>query len=383
MKKLIFAIFVLINISTAQPPQFAPPTISFQGILKDTTGNLIADGTYNMTFEIWRLFQGNQEMLWQEIKDVQVVDGLVTTVLGDVAPIIGFPPQGEKVLRIQLGDEILGQHPFTSVPFALYTNLASFSQRSGQSAISDTSLYTLQVPGSIISSLDSLFNLTDSLYSLYEIQPDTIFSFVYDTLVIRDSLYIFTFDTVYLTYPELPPYPPTMVNVSMSGDDILLSWSSSVSENVDSYAIYKNNIYITSVDSSVYSYTTNNYEYNEDICFYIKAVSATGLQSNVSQEACITTLDNPNLLDIQLINNSTNSIKIYQTTTTEDDLILETSDVMGLFIYYDVLESGVYIIESQYCNCFNYSQVINTNVIITHGAGQSAPYYYTIEEWTQ
>lgn len=54
MKKLIFAIFVLINISTAQPPQFAPPTISFQGILKDTTGNLIADGTYNMTFEIWR-----------------------------------------------------------------------------------------------------------------------------------------------------------------------------------------------------------------------------------------------------------------------------------------------------------------------------------------
>jgi len=103
MKKLIFAIVVLINISTAQPPQFAPPTISFQGILKDTTGNLIADGTYNMTFEIWRLFQGNQEMLWQEIKDVQVVDGLVTTVLGDVAPIIGFPPQGEKVLRIQLG----------------------------------------------------------------------------------------------------------------------------------------------------------------------------------------------------------------------------------------------------------------------------------------
>ena len=173
MKKLIFAIVVLINISTAQPPQFAPPTISFQGILKDTTGNLIADGTYNMTFEIWRLFQGNQEMLWQEIKDVQVVDGLVTTVLGDVAPIIGFSPQGEKVLRIQLGDEILGQHPFTSVPFAMYTNLASFSQRSGQSAISDTSLYTLQVPGSIISSLDSLFNLTDSLYSLYEFSVDS------------------------------------------------------------------------------------------------------------------------------------------------------------------------------------------------------------------
>ena len=173
MKKLIFSIVVLINISTAQPTQLAPPTISFQGILKDTTGNLIADGTYNMTFEIWRLFQGNQEMLWQEIKDVQVVDGLVTTVLGDVAPIIGFSPQGEKVLRIQLGDEILGQHPFTTVPFSMYTNTASFSQRSGHSAISDTSLYTLQVPGSIISSLDSLFNLTDSLYSLYEFSVDS------------------------------------------------------------------------------------------------------------------------------------------------------------------------------------------------------------------
>jgi len=288
-------------------------------------------------------------------------------------------------LRIQLGGEILGQHPFTSVPFALYTNLASFSQRSGQSAISDTSLYTLQVPGSIISSLDSLFNLTDSLYSLYEIQPDTIVSFVYDTLVIRDSLYIFTYDTVYLTYPELPPYPPTMVNVSMSGDDILLSWSSSVSENVDSYAIYKNNIYITSVDSSVSSYTTNNYEYNEYICFYIKAVSSTGLQSNVSQEACITTLENPDLLDIRIIVTSgNNNIKIYQNSTNSEDLIIQTPSLPGLYNYYDAIESGVYIIYNEYCGCYNFSQQINTDVIITSpDINNENGAYYTIEEWTQ
>jgi hypothetical protein len=55
MKKLIFTIFVFINISTAQPsPHLSPPTISFQRILKDTAGNTIANGTYNMTFEIWR-----------------------------------------------------------------------------------------------------------------------------------------------------------------------------------------------------------------------------------------------------------------------------------------------------------------------------------------
>jgi hypothetical protein len=54
MKKFIFTIFVFINISTTQPPQLVLPTVSFQGILKDTAGNTIADGTYNITFEIWR-----------------------------------------------------------------------------------------------------------------------------------------------------------------------------------------------------------------------------------------------------------------------------------------------------------------------------------------
>ena len=296
MKKLIFAIFVLINISTAQPPQFAPPTISFQGILKDTTGNLIADGTYNMTFEIWRLFQGNQEMLWQEIKDVQVVDGLVTTVLGDVAPIIGFPPQGEKVLRIQLGDEILGQHPFTSVPFALYTNLASFSQRSGQSAISDTSLYTLQVPGSIISSLDSLFNLTDSLYSLYELNPDTIVSIIYDTTIIYETTIVY--DTTYISvdssaYADTASFA-TKADTANNAIQLLTgSW-----DNSDSGYVRLGSVQIMwGVNSSSQTAITFSPSFSESPTVIITPINSTA-SNNIDLSSVSTTTANVNMTSV-------------------------------------------------------------------------------------
>ncbi len=369
MKNRIVWLSIMFSLAFAQVPN----TISFQGYVTDAEGQELAAGSYYVEFGIYDA-ETEGSLYWTDSYWVAIAEGngLISVLLGSDENPISLPEDGEAYLEISMQNEVVGSR-------SLITSVA-YSMKSGAA---DTASYTINIPENYIQEIETLGQSTDSIFTLIESNIiDSIF--VYDTLVVRDSLYIFTYDTVYLTYPELPPYPPTMINVSMSGDDILLSWSASVSENVSSYAIYKNNTYVISVDSSVTSYTTSDYSYNEEICFFVKAVSASGLQSNASMEACITTPENPDLLDIKLMSSVGESFKIYQNTTDSDNLIVDHPSQSGVFIFYDVLEAGEYIIWNGYCQCYNYSQQIDTDVIITtDGSDSPPPYYYTIEEWVQ
>ena len=362
MKKLI--VLLTLNILFAQVPH----KMSFQAYLSDANDMPIAPGSYEMTFRIYdALTEGNK--MWEETQTVTVEGSLVSVMLGNTAPLVALSSTG--YLEIQIKDDILSPRQELGA--------SMFSLQAENSVWADTSTFTKSIPEYFGLKLDSLSGRTDSLFTL--VGNDTSFVFTYDTVVIRDSLYIFTYDTVYLTYPELPPHPPTMVNVSMSGNDILLSWSSSASENVSSYSIYRDNSYVASVDSTITSYTQDNYSYNDSICYFVKAVSASGLQSNASQEACITTPESPNLLDVKIINVTGSIIKIYKNNTDSGNLILESKPDVGVYTFYDVLTSGEHIIFNNYCNCMNISQEITTDVVITTDATQ--PYYYTISAWSQ
>jgi hypothetical protein len=395
MKNRIVWLSIMFSLAFAQVPN----TISFQGYVTDAEGQELAAGSYYVEFGIYDA-ETEGSLYWTDSYWVAIAEGngLISVLLGSDENPISLPEDGEAYLEISMQNEVVGSR-------SLITSVA-YSMKSGAA---DTASYTINIPENYIQEIETLGQSTDSIFTLIEsniidsifvydtlVVRDSLYIFtydtttvydttvVYDTLVVRDSLYIFTYDTVYLTYPELPPYPPTMINVSMSGDDILLSWSASVSENVSSYAIYKNNTYVISVDSSVTSYTTSDYSYNEEICFFVKAVSASGLQSNASMEACITTPENPDLLDIKLMSSVGESFKIYQNTTDSDNLIVDHPSQSGVFIFYDVLEAGEYIIWNGYCQCYNYSQQIDTDVIITtDGSDSPPPYYYTIEEWVQ
>lgn len=78
----IAAVSLLIVLATVQ---FAwgemPRTMSYQGVLKDENGNLVADGDYDITFRIYDSPTEPGE-LWEETQTLAVADGIFNAILG-------------------------------------------------------------------------------------------------------------------------------------------------------------------------------------------------------------------------------------------------------------------------------------------------------------
>jgi len=123
--KTLCTIFLLITgVSIAQPPPSYPQTISFQAMITDTLGNSFEDGLYNFTFSITSPAQGGAELFWAESKQVNVVDGIVNTILGSDTPINLLPFRDDLYLEVALDNNLISVNPLTSVPFAFTSHLA-------------------------------------------------------------------------------------------------------------------------------------------------------------------------------------------------------------------------------------------------------------------
>ena len=100
-----------------------PRTISYQGVLNDSEGNLVTDGNYAGTFTIYDAeIDGNT--LWAEAKEFAVEDGVFTIILGDPIPIsTDLDFSNPYWLGIKIGDEpeMSPRIAFTSVPYSLNT----------------------------------------------------------------------------------------------------------------------------------------------------------------------------------------------------------------------------------------------------------------------
>ena len=70
-----------------------PGRSSYQGMLQDGDGNIVPDGTYDVTFSIRDAATGGS-LFWSEIDTVAVTDGVFSTVLGDVTARSPFPLTG-------------------------------------------------------------------------------------------------------------------------------------------------------------------------------------------------------------------------------------------------------------------------------------------------
>ena len=164
MKSLLTTLLLITGISIAQPPPgtFLPPsypqTISFQAMMTDTLGNPVADGTHNFTFRISSPAQGGAEIFWEETKQVDVVDGVVSTILGSVTPIEFLPFRDDLHLDVALDNELISVNPLTSVPFALmssramraynatHADTANFTHQAGHAMHADTANFVMNVP---------------------------------------------------------------------------------------------------------------------------------------------------------------------------------------------------------------------------------------------
>ena len=144
MKSLLTTLLLITGISMAQPPNqpSVPQTMSFQAMITDTLGVPIADGSHNFTFRIERPNQGGQvQTIWEETKQVDVVDGIVSTILGSVTPIGFIPINGIFSLSVSLNNEIISISPLTSVPFSFN---ASRAINAINAARADTAHFTHQ-----------------------------------------------------------------------------------------------------------------------------------------------------------------------------------------------------------------------------------------------
>ena len=74
--------FFLFTQLIAQVPQ----KMSYQGVLTDSDGNLVADGTYTMNFRLYTIAEGGKA-LWVESQVVQISNGIFNVNLGEINPL--------------------------------------------------------------------------------------------------------------------------------------------------------------------------------------------------------------------------------------------------------------------------------------------------------
>ncbi|MFQ5604610.1 MAG: tail fiber domain-containing protein [bacterium] len=125
----LFVAFLLsASVSWGQIPQ----TISYQGVLTDASGNVVADGNYQLTFRLYDS-ESSGTSLWSEIQTLTTTNGLFNTVLGNVTSI-DLPFDRQYWLGISVGQdsELKPRIKLTSSPYSFNTQSIADSIVTGE-----------------------------------------------------------------------------------------------------------------------------------------------------------------------------------------------------------------------------------------------------------
>lgn len=97
----------------------ASPRISIQGILKDQNGTLMADGTYTVTFRLYKQAVGGTAV-WSEEVPVDVAGGIYSHFLGSTVPLNSSNFSSTIYLGVKVGSyELSPRTELTYAPYAL------------------------------------------------------------------------------------------------------------------------------------------------------------------------------------------------------------------------------------------------------------------------
>ncbi len=126
---------VLGQISLAQ---VAPQTVSYQGVLKDASGNLLS-GDYDVIFT---LYDNIDNPVWSEMhlgataNPVTVIDGVFSVILGKSTPFTGIEnPPVELGIKVGADAEMIPRVELTSVIYALHadrSDTSEYAQKAGE-----------------------------------------------------------------------------------------------------------------------------------------------------------------------------------------------------------------------------------------------------------
>ncbi len=99
--------------------------MSYQGVLRDGSGNPVPDGSYNVTFRIYDVDTGGTA-LWSEGQPLTATGGIINAYLGSVVPLntLAFDVPYWLAIAIEYGPELTPRTPFTTVPYAAHAGFA-------------------------------------------------------------------------------------------------------------------------------------------------------------------------------------------------------------------------------------------------------------------
>ncbi|MBD3349169.1 MAG: hypothetical protein GF400_08245, partial [Candidatus Eisenbacteria bacterium] len=84
---LLFVLVVFLTAAVAVAD--ISPYMSYQGVLRDASGNPVPDGDYSVSFSIYDAETGGSA-LWRETQTLTAEDGIINATLGTVTSMSGL-----------------------------------------------------------------------------------------------------------------------------------------------------------------------------------------------------------------------------------------------------------------------------------------------------
>jgi hypothetical protein len=131
MRLLLLACMIGVLAAAATATAAVPQTLSYQGVLKDSEGNIVPDDSYSITFRIYDVDSGGVS-LWSETLALSVTDGIFNAILGTSSGI-NLPFDTTYYLGIEVGEggELAPRIELTSAPYARRAALADSTLAGG------------------------------------------------------------------------------------------------------------------------------------------------------------------------------------------------------------------------------------------------------------
>ncbi|MBM2841298.1 MAG: hypothetical protein HW412_1826, partial [Bacteroidetes bacterium] len=138
--RALVAIALMVCLLSLQSSAQIPRTLSYQGILTDTSGTPKPDGNYGIAFRLYNV-AGGGSALWTETKTLQVRRGLFSAILGSQTPFppsLAFDRQYWLSIQVSPDPKLTPRIQLIAVGYSLNASRA------------DTALYARTAPGSAI-----------------------------------------------------------------------------------------------------------------------------------------------------------------------------------------------------------------------------------------
>ncbi len=159
--RLFVALALLLVMVIPSAEAQVPRTLSYQGVLTDSTGRPKPDGSYSFTFRLYPLSSGGS-VLWTETKTLTVGRGLFSTVLGDQAPL-GLPFDTRYWLGVQVAadPELAPRVALTSAGYSLFS-IKSDTARYAISAPLQSAVDSARIAGTVANNAITSQKIADS-----------------------------------------------------------------------------------------------------------------------------------------------------------------------------------------------------------------------------